>query len=215
MTRFFPMACGVLLLACLAGGCDNPTAERAHALEMRVVELEQALATRGEKIEDLNAQLAHQQEQIRTLQTLGEKRMEFLPRVDGVEIGQHTGGLDADKQPGHELVKVFVLPRDSDGSVIKAAGSVTLQLYDLALPEDQTLLVENTIDVEDLSKHWSSGFMTYHYSFELPLPQPLQHEELTLRVAFTDYLTGRTHSAQKTISVALPTAPQNNTQTEE
>ena len=50
-----------------------------------------------------------------------------------------------------------------------------------------------------------SGFMTNYYSFICPWKSsPPAHEEITVRVEFVDYLTGKSFTAQKTCKLQLP-----------
>ena len=68
----------------------------------------------------------------RVVRDLHPKRLEKLFHVKSINLGRHTGGTDMDGKPGDDGIKVFLLPTDAEGSVIKVAGSVTIQLFDLA-----------------------------------------------------------------------------------
>ncbi len=154
---------------------------------------------------ELQATIAAQEKLIAGLRGLGDKRLEKLFHVEQIELGRYTGGVDTDDQPGDDAIKVYLRPMDRDGSTIKAAGDVTIQLYDLAEPPESNLIGEYKWSVDELSRQWSSGFMTYHFSFVCPWrADPPKHEEITVRVTFTDYLTGRTFSEQKACTITLP-----------
>ena len=114
--------------------------------------------------------------------------------------------MDLDGREGHEGIKVFLRPLDADESVIKAAGDVKIQLYDLAAPKGRNLIGEYVWSAEKISQQWSSSAFTYHYSFECPWKKGAvpKHEEITVRVEFTDYLTGKVFSTQKICKVKLP-----------
>ncbi len=159
------------------------------------------------QVEKLTADTDRQKEQIETLQNLGPDRLKKLFVVDQVQLGRYTGGIDTDKKPGQDAVKVFVMPVDQAGSVIKSAGEVKIQLFDLAEPESERLIAEFDYPVDKIGEHWSSGFMAYHYSFECPLPNRPKNPDITVRVEFIDYLTGKTFTAQKLIKLILPPAP--------
>ncbi|MGB2821663.1 MAG: hypothetical protein WBF17_11820, partial [Phycisphaerae bacterium] len=146
--------------------------------------------------------------QVENLLALGEKRLEKLYLVQRIRLGSATGGINLDEDPAHDGVKVFLEPIDQHGSVIKAPGEVTIQLYDLAAPEKENLLGEYRFGLDETAGHWSSGFLAYHYSFVCRWKSaPPGHEEVTVRVEFLDYLTGRKHTAQKLCKVALAPKP--------
>jgi len=155
----------------------------------------------------LKARVAEQSEQIGSLQALGDKRLDKLFHVTRIELGRYTGGIDIDKRPGHDGVRVYVKPIDQHGSTLKAAGSVTVQIYDLALPAEKTLIGTYTWTVGQAAKMWKSGFVAYQYSLTCPWKTaPPKHRDLTVRVTFLDYLTGKTFTAQKLCKVNLPLA---------
>jgi len=197
-------AAGVVCLACLVGGCDmvGSTAEFDRVVAERDTALEEAREL-GEQNAELTSELADCRQQADTLRGLGDKRLERLFHVERIEIGQYTGGVDTDGEPGDDAVKVFLSPLDRDGSVLKAAGDVTLRLHDLAEGEG-TLVGERTWTVDELSAQWASGFLTYHFSFVCPFTARPSHREITVHATFVDYLTGRTFTAQKACEIALP-----------
>jgi len=185
-----------MLLVAAAGwvaGCQNDFA----ALQTELQQLRQQAEKQKEESEFLKAEIQDKQKLIDTLRALGaDKRLEKLYLVKTLEMGRFTGGVSTDGKDGDNAIKVYLEPTDQTGSVIKAAGSVTVQLYDLAAPPNENLLRQFTYDVDEVAKHWYGGFGAYHYSFECSWGSPPSHEELTVRVEFIDYLTGRTFSAQ-------------------
>lgn len=156
------------------------------------------------QVEKLSARSVEQEKQIITLRRLGPDRLKKLFVVDRIELGRYTGGIDTDKKPGQDAMKVFVKPYDQGGSIIKAAGEMKIQLFDLAAPEAARLIAEFNYPVETIGKNWSSGFMAYHYSFECPWGKPPKNPDITVRVEFIDFLTGKTFNAQKLVKITLP-----------
>jgi hypothetical protein len=144
-------------------------------------------------------------DQVETLRRLGPDCLEKLFHVATIELGRHTGGVDLDGRPGHDAIKVYLDPLDRQGSVIKAAGEVIIRLFDLAAPAEKNLIGEYAWNVEEMGKEWSGGFGVYRFSFVCPWKAgPPAHEEITVRVEFVDYLTGRRFTAQKACKVNLP-----------
>jgi hypothetical protein len=179
-----------------------------------VVEDPDKLTSRLRKLEKdkdgLQTVIIDQQKQIRSLQALGgAKRLEKIYNVSKIAIGRYTGGVDTDGVVGHDAIKVFLRPIDQDGSTLKAAGDVKIQIFDLALPEKEVLIGEYKWPVDKISKQWSGGFMTYHFSFVCPWKKasPPKHKKLTVRVEFLDYLTGKIFVAQKVCEVRVKPTP--------
>ena len=199
-----PTVLPLVLMA--AGVCGCP---RSQAPDPMIVtrQRDDALAEARQlqrQAEELRKEQAALEKQIATLQTLGPKRLDRLYHVKRIRLGSATGGVDLDGKPGDDAVKVYLEPIDQQGSIIKAAGTATVQLFDLAAPPDRNLLHKCTYDVDEMAKHWSSGFIAYYYTFESRWTTPPAHDELTVRVEFTDYLTGRTFEKQTVCTVDLP-----------
>ena len=130
--------------------------------------------------------------------------------VESLEIASRSGGMDTDKKPGHDVVVVFLEPKDRDGATIKAAGTIRVKLFDLAADEGHRLLAEKTITPSQCSDAFSDSLLAYHYRIDLPLKSPA-HTELTIQAEFVDVLTGKPHRAQKAIRVLPKPTPQNAT----
>lgn len=214
MTRSTLLACLTLgvLLAALTGGCQ-PTVEKVKYDRLNQQWIDALRENRNlvRQSEQLQTTIGRQNEQISQLLALGPKRLEHLYHVTAVELGRRSGGVDKDQISGDDAVVVYLQPVDRHGHVIKAAGEVTIQLYDLANPPEENLIGEYHWTVEELGKTWAGGFLgSSQFSLTCPWTSgPPDHELITIRVIFTDYLTGRTFTAQKTTKVQLPSpAPQ-------
>jgi len=177
-------------------------------IKQLTAELESARAeteTANQAVSQARRELARRQKRIDTLVSLGPERLKKLYYAKAVKLGQYTGGADLDGQSGDDGVKVFLRPIDANGDTIKAAGSVTIQLYDLCQPADKTLIGQYEFSVDEVSKAFSGGFLTYHFSFTCPWKSgPPKHAGITVRVEFIDYLTGKTLSTQKVCKIDLP-----------
>lgn len=191
----------MLALAGGSAGCDQGHHEAMVDCQREIVELREEKSQLQQKVMRLRAEADEKDSQIRKLQSLGNGRLERLFTVRRIALG-NTSAVSTDNDEAHEAVKVYLLPTDSDGSTIKAAGEVTIRLYDLR--RDEPLLREFTYTPEKLSDHWSGGFGVYHFSFVCPWGDtPPTGGEVTVHVRFQDLLTGRTFTAQKAVSVSL------------
>lgn len=194
-------------LAALAGLFAAGCADARQTLGQVRADLRQAREDNDRlqaELQDARQAIADQGRQIATLQGLGEKRRELLFLVAGVRLGRYTGGADFDGKPGDDGIRVYLCPVDRDGHALKAAGEVSIQLFDLAAENDKNLLARYDLSVAEVAKHWAAGFMTYHYRFDCAWKtRPPGQPEVTVRVAFTDYFTGKTFNAQKVCQVSL------------
>ena len=179
------------------------------------IELRKQIQSREEQIHDLNQRHRNDQAIIRGLQqrvpttnALPPERLAKLFTTHGLRFGRLTGGIDSDRsKPGDEGVKVYVVPTDADGQPLKAAGSFTIDLFDL--DQSQSPHIGHwTFDVEQAKKNWYGAFLDYTYAFTLPWQQVPRHENLTVKVTFLDELTQLPFEAQTQIKVRLPT-PEN------
>jgi len=205
MTTAARLAAATVMTACITlAACMPPRTPADETTAKTLTEVE-TLRTRNARLRE---QLSRKDRQILTLQGLGEKRLGQLYTVRRIRLGASTGGADTDGEPGDDAVKVVIEPIDQHGSVIKAAGSVKVQVFDLAAPEAKNLLAESRDDPNTVTDHWVGGFMGGYFTFTCPLPATPDHSELTVRVEFVEYLTGKTFTAQKVVKIALPAKPE-------
>jgi hypothetical protein len=193
----------LIALAILAlAGCQP--AGDTDALKHELEDARNQLRQCNDDKQSLQSVIVKQQKQVDTLLDLGDKRLDKIFHVKSIELGQYTGGVNlSGADDNHDAIKVYLRPLDQDGSVIKAAGAVKIQFFDLAIAGNN-LIGEYNWGVDEIGKQWSNNFVTYFYSFVCPWKAPPTHPEITVRVEFTDYLTGQVSSAQKAVTVKLP-----------
>jgi len=154
-------------------------------------------------LEQQNAQL---KEQVATLQKFPSDRMDQFVKVEKIEFGKFTraydGETEADQDGYDDGVIVYLILKDKDGDVIKAAGTVQIELWDLAAAKH---IIGEFIPMSDLQTYWLSGPLTNHYKFQLPWPQenPPTHRFLTLKLRFQEALTGKTFEEHQKIEIRL------------
>ena len=200
------------LVAChlsLLSGCDaGGPAYRRLAAEN--VELKNQLA----KTRDENEQLVNERQallaQRDTLMSIEGRRVEAIPRVASVELGKWTGGYSLQREDGggrrpHDSVKIYLIPRDAAGSVIKAPGSVTIRLFDLSAAGGAELLGHCELSAAEMESQWFTGLlMPDHYSIVCPFTKPPASPDITVHVEFTDYVAGKTFTEVKNVRVNVP-----------
>jgi hypothetical protein len=142
-----------------------------------------------------------------TVPVLPNDRLGKLFTTHGLRLGKLTGGWDRDSSAaGHEGLQVYTVPTDQEGDEIKASGSFTIDAFDLSR-SSEVRLGHWEFSTDQSSKHWLGNALQYGYIFELPWQTAPTHDEVTVRVTFTDELTGRQFSNQRAIKIQLPLDP--------
>lgn len=175
----------------LAAGCRNDDGE---PLWSQIKELQAERTELKLQTEKLDAENKRLTEQIDTLASLTrEVRIEALDTVKDIEISKRTGFYDKDNDGTKETLVVYLRVIDEAGDAVKMTGAVEVQLWDLNAPEAQALLATWEVAPEELTKLWASTAMTSYYrlTFDAAGVPPADRRELTVKVAFTDYLTGK------------------------
>lgn len=189
-------------LVVFATGCSSPNKANIE-LRKQKQELEAKLQTLERRHDADVASIRAFESRATTVPTLPNERLEKLFTTHGLSIGRLTAPADLDRgKPGDEGLKVYVVPTDDEGQPLKAAGSFVVEAFDLAKGANNRIgHWEFTAD--EAKKTWLGQLMMYTYVLPVAWQSPPQHPDITLRVTFTDNLTGRTFSAQKVIKVPV------------
>jgi len=198
--RTTPRLLLALLPAWLAGGgCQRDT-----ELELRreLARLREVVETQQRELEARQITIAELNQQLQQARGLTDEDLEKIFYPERIVIDRLTGGDNYDDQPGDDGVTVYVKPIDRDGDPVKVAGDIRIELYDLANPPDRNLVGRYEIPVDEVSKLWYGKLATYHYTIRCPWQHgPPAHNEITVRVIFRDYLTGRVMTSQTVCTV--------------
>ena len=186
----------------LGSGCNNP-GERA-----RLVKDNENLRRRSEGLERTIAQrdatVARLHQQIRNLQAFPPDQPADLFTPVKIEIVSRSGGADYDDRPGDDGVTVYLQPIDADGDAVKVPGRITVQLLDNAnLDAPRVIKVYRFSDPFNLRRLWFGKLGSDHYSLKCPFPRGTRiPRQVLVNVEFVDYLTGRTLTAVREVTVA-------------
>jgi len=196
-----PLAAAAVLWCGAAVGCWTPTQgevqQENRALREALRKRESELAAQATTIEQLNRQLT-------LARGLSDDDLKKIFYPERLEIDRLSGGADYDGRPGDDGVTVHLRPIDRDGDVIKVAGDIRIQLFDLAAPPDRNLIGEYTISADQVGKLWHGRLLTGHYTVKCPWPgPPPENPEITIRAVFVDYFTRRVVSAQAVCQIKL------------
>lgn len=121
----------------------------------------------------------------------------------GIRFGKLTGGANFDPaKSGDGGLKVYVTPFDEEHDDFKAAGSITVEAFDLAA--DKTELGKWYFSTADAKKLWNGQAILYEYIVPCLWQTMPMHEDVTVKVTFVDALTGRSFTEQKLVKIKLP-----------
>lgn len=194
-------AVAAVLSCVIAAGCYTSTSgdvqRENRALREALRKRDDQIAAQAATIEQLNRQLT-------VARGLSDDDLKKIFYPERLEIDRLSGGADYDGRPGDDGVTVHLRPIDRDGDVIKVAGDIYIQLFDLAAPPDRNLIGEYRIPADQVGKLWHGKLLTGHYTIKCPWPgSPPENPEITIRVVFVDYFTRRVVSAQAVCRVRL------------
>jgi len=174
---------------------------------MRAGQLEQEKAGLAGEMEQYRAENEQLRAQIRSLSALPEDQPNNPYEVTTLRIAKISNFFDKDRDGKQEKLVVYVQPIDVEGDVIKAAGTVAIgivQLWNLNNPDGEALLGQWQVEPAELRKLWFNAFTTgYRLTFDRPEGLETLSEPLTVKVTFTDYLTGETFRVQQVIQPKL------------
>ncbi len=173
-------------------------------------QLEERLAAQSRSLEEKDEQIRLQTRRIQDLVALPKgKRLEALPQVDRIELATLSGGADEDRDGIDEKLILYLRPIDRDGDAIKAAGAVSVVLFDLHGAPDAQKVGAVELGLDELRAVWY-GRLSSHYTIKVPWAGGIKrapHKTITALVTFMDYVTGRTFNIQKAFQVRGAASP--------
>jgi len=187
------------LLAAVAG-CQKQT-ERSPGLGEKIDQLRLEKTELQYEVEQYKAENEKLRAQVQVLSGLGSQlKPENIYELQTVKLARYTGLYDEDNDGKKERLVVYLQPIDREGDVIKAAGSVDVQLWDLNKSQDKALLGQWHVTAAELKKLWYALIRNnYKLTFDLGGTAGSVSEPLTVKVTFTDYLSGRVFQQQAVI----------------
>ncbi|MHC4425827.1 MAG: SadB/YajI family lipoprotein [Planctomycetota bacterium] len=181
-------------------GCQS--AAQGPSLVEQVEQLTQERAQLQEQIEQCETQNRQLGRQVETLAGLPEDvRLESLYSLKSVKIGRYSGFYDKDKDGKNEKLIVYIRPIDEEGDEVKAGGTVDVQLWDLNKADNEALLGEWRVQPDELKEVWYATLVTINYRLMFDIADKVDNFEhiMTVKVTFTDYLTGKVFKVQRII----------------
>ena len=199
--RFFCFLFSVLCLLSFIAGCENANSIKTPLVE-QIGNLTEQKTQLENQLEQTRAENKQLKKQMHVLSGLPEQvKGENLYRLGKIVIGGYTGFFDKDKDGEKEKLIVYIQPIDEEGDIVKATGTVDVQLWDLNKEEGQALLGQWNVKPGELKKLWFATLITINYRLTFDIADKVKSfdEPLTVKVTFTDYLSGKVFKEQKVI----------------
>jgi len=188
------------LLICFLTGCQQPTGDHSQKNQLNTLKQHNAsLKAELNQTKTTNQQLKDQIATLRGLKNAG--KLAALATIESINISRYTNLYDKDKDGIKEMLIVYLQPVDEDGDIVKAPGSVEVQLWNLDKPQNKALLASWQVSAEELKQLWLSSFMEVNYRLAFVTDPQITKSKgsLIVKVTFTDYLTGKVFKQQRII----------------
>jgi hypothetical protein len=125
-----------------------------------------------------------------------------LAQVKDIQLGRGTGGIDEDRIPGDEGIQVVLVPRDIDGSPIKAPGNLKIIAAEITPEGLKVPLSTWDVSALQLRRSWRSGLLSTGYFVALPWQKVPTTEKLRIVAQFFP-LEGGAFEAERDVTIHL------------
>ena len=179
-----------------AAGCEN---DNRSPLREKVKSLTKEKSVLSYELKTVEAEKAELQQQVQVLSGLEPAvKVTSLYNLVGLKIGRFTNVYDRDKDGSEETLLVYIQPIDEQGDIIKAAGTVDVELWDISRESSEAKLGVWHITTDELKKLWLKTLLSVSYRLEFDVSGMVGEfaEPLTVKVTFTDYLAGKVFKEQ-------------------
>jgi outer membrane murein-binding lipoprotein Lpp len=209
------LLCALWLAGCASRGnvdiLESELREEEHAREQLAEQFRQVQEEL--KIARTDAAALRTQLAERRQTALSPEQADLFYRVEAIKFGMLlTSGQDRDGQPGDDALSVLLTPVDTHGDLVKLAGEIELELFDMTRSSEQQRLGQWKFSPEQVREHWHKGFMSAGYLFQVDWQTPPTAPDLTLHARLT-VPDGRQFDATTQVKVTpLPSVPPPNVQ---
>jgi len=188
----------------LLTGCQSPD---TSPLREKINSLSKQNKDLSKQIEKLTAENKQIKTQLNTLSAAPDaQNPDTIYKIQSLKITDHTNIYDKDNDGIKEKLIVYIQTIDSTGDVIKAAGSVKVQLWNLNKEAENANLGTWNINPDELKKLFFNGLINTYYRLTFDVADKIEKFDvpLTVKISFTDYLTGKLFEEQKVIKPLKP-----------
>ena len=154
------------------------------------------------KLEQCNTENENLKKQVEVLAGIKQDaRFENLYHIQSVKLTKHTGFYDKNKDGKKESLMVYLQPMDEQGDIVKATGAADVELWDLNKKDGEAMLGKWRVEPNEIKTLWFTTFLAINYRLTFDVTDKIEglKEPLTVKVIFTDYLTGKVFNEQAAI----------------
>ena len=195
-----PRTCLIAFVLAVTAGCGGT--DKGAPLQDKIQSLTDEKAQMQKQVEQTKAENEQLKKQNKVLAALPDKvKGENLSDIEEVKITRFTNLYDKDKDGQDEMLIVYLQPVDREGDVVKAPGEVDVELWDLEKEPGEAKLGDWQVKPNELKKLWFDAVMSTNYRLTFDVGEKTidTTKPLTVKVAFTDYLTGKVFKDQYVI----------------
>jgi hypothetical protein len=183
------------LLLLFTLGCKSQKNNRQELLEAELRTREQELSAAQAELSSVRGiQQMQMSGQVIPGNPTGQSCLKDL------SLGLGTGGYDGDGVPGDEGLQVIVVPKDNDGSAVKAAGRLSIAAFDVSREGAKIPIGLWEIPPEQLRAYWQTGLFNSGYKLALQWHQPPMNNKVRV-VARMQTFDGRMFETDKDVNV--------------
>ncbi|MEZ6193013.1 MAG: hypothetical protein R3C45_17210 [Phycisphaerales bacterium] len=160
-----------------------------------------------QQVDELNKQMELRLGEIETLraQSAGERAIKEAdpPVLAKIEFARYSSAVDTNADGKDDLIRVYLTPLDHKGRMLPVSGRLKIQAVTLQDDAPPALLAARTYEPDEFDAAYRANFTGYHYTIELPLPESLDPAttSATVKITFTEAVTGAEHSEEKIIKI--------------
>ena len=173
----YRIAAAALLCAsgCALGGATERLEARLRVQEDKLLQASARLEAAEREAADARRTIAAMQAESKLPPPTGETptQLAFASLL--------TGGVDEDGRPGDEAVRAVIQPLTDEGSPVRAAGTLEVELLDVAAAPEHRVRGRWSFEGEALREQWDAGLFASGYTLELaPDEGPLPDDALLI-----------------------------------
>ncbi len=190
-------------LFCLTIGCENSNSKESLTKKLRSLKQEKKDLTR--QIELAETEKKQLKEQVQSLSGLSQEvRLENLYELEKIKITRYTNLYDKNDDGKKEKLLVYIQPIDKQGDIVKASGTVDVEIWDLNKDREGAMLGKWQVTPDELKKLWFATLITINYRLTFDVAEKItgNEDQLVVKVTFTDYLSGKILKEQKIINTS-------------
>jgi seryl-tRNA synthetase len=181
-----------------AAGCEEA---RMLTPEQQILALKRENRQLQDQLQQAKLEDEQLKKQVQGISGLPQDRLSSLYDLKKIKLTRYTNIYDEDKDGKKKMLIVYIQPIDAEDNKVKAGGAVDVQLWDLSKESDKSLLAKWHVGPAELKKLWFDAVLTSNYRLAFDVNDIAKNFDrpLTVKVTFTDYLSGKVFEEQKVI----------------